>query len=60
MNITRRVFLKTAGAALMASALPMSLVEVAFGAKDPAQDFTFGYISDAHIQHIEGKKFVRN
>lgn len=44
----------------MAGALPMSLVKVAFGAKDPAQDFTFGYISDAHIQHIEGTKFVRN
>ena len=27
---------------------------------DPAQDFTFAYISDAHIQHVSGTKFVRN
>ncbi len=26
----------------------------------PRQDFTFAYISDAHIQHISGTKFVRN
>ena len=36
----------------------MSLVKLAFA--DPAQDFTFAYISDAHIQHISGTKFVRN
>jgi len=41
-------------AAVVAGALPMSLVRVAFGSKNPAQDFTFGYISDAHIQQIEG------
>lgn len=57
MTISRRSFLKTTGAALMASTLPMSLVKVAFGA---AQDFTFGYISDAHIQYIKGNTFVRN
>ena len=60
MIMNRRSFLKTTGAALMASAMPLSLVEVAFGAKDKAQDFTFGYISDAHIQQIKGNKFVRN
>ena len=26
----------------------------------PRQDFTFAYISDAHIQHVSGTKFVRN
>ena len=57
MNISRRSFLKTSGAALMASTLPMSLVKVAFGAE---QDFTFAYISDAHIQLIKGSEFVRN
>ena len=57
MNINRRSFLKTTGAALMATAFPVGLVKVAFGA---AQDFTFAYISDAHIQHIKGNKFVRN
>ncbi len=60
MKINRRGFLKASGAALVAGALPMSLVEVAFGAKDPAQDFTFAYISDAHIQQIKGREFVRN
>jgi 3',5'-cyclic AMP phosphodiesterase CpdA len=56
----RRAFLKTAGAAAFAGALPVSLVRIAFGANDPDQDFTFGYISDAHIQQIKGNKFVRN
>jgi 3',5'-cyclic AMP phosphodiesterase CpdA len=41
----------------MASTVPMSLVKVAFGA---AQEFTFAYISDAHIQLIKGTEFVRN
>jgi 3',5'-cyclic AMP phosphodiesterase CpdA len=54
----RRDFLKGAGALAAASTLPLSLVKLAFA--DPAQDFTFAYISDAHIQHIEGTKFVRN
>jgi 3',5'-cyclic-AMP phosphodiesterase len=60
MNMNRRAFLKTTGAGLIASAFPMSLVKLAFGAKSPAQDFTFGYISDAHIQQIKGNRFVRN
>jgi len=60
MKIDRRTFLKTAGTALVGSALPVSLVKVAFGAADSARDFTFGYISDAHIQYIKGKDFVRN
>jgi Icc protein len=60
MNVSRRMFLKTTGAAMIVGAFPMSLVKVAFGAPDPSQDFTFAYISDAHIQHIEGTKFVRN
>lgn len=57
MDITRRAFLKSTGAALIGSALPLGLVKVACGA---AQDFTFGYISDAHIQQIKGTEFVRN
>ena len=60
MKMNRRTFLKTTGAAAMASALPISLVRVAFGEKKPAKDFSFAYISDAHIQQIEGNKFVRN
>jgi len=54
----RRDFLKGAGTLAAASALPLSLVELAFA--DAAQNFTFAYISDAHIQHIGGTKFVRN
>jgi len=54
----RRDFLKGAAAAAAAGVVPMSLVKLAFA--DPAQDFTFAYISDAHIQHISGSKFVRN
>lgn len=54
----RRQFLKSAGGAAAASALPLSVVELAFA--NPAQNFSFAYISDSHIQHIEGTKFVRN
>ncbi len=54
----RRDFLKGAGAAAAAATLPLSLVELAFA--DATQNFTFAYISDAHIQHIGGTRFVRN
>jgi 3',5'-cyclic AMP phosphodiesterase CpdA len=33
-------------------------VKLAFA--DRRKDFTFAYISDSHIQHIKGSKFVRN
>src|SRR5512139_3952870 len=58
MSTTRRDFLKTTGALAAISALPVSLVELAFA--DETKNFTFAYISDAHIQHISGTKFVRN
>jgi Icc protein len=54
----RRDFLKGAVAAAVASTVPMALVEVAFA--DPAADFRFAYISDSHLQQIQGTKFVRN
>jgi len=61
-RMTRRSFLETGlkagGAAIAAGTLPLSLVELAFA--DPAQSFTFAYISDAHIQQIKGTEFVRN
>lgn len=60
MKMNRRNFLKTTGAALVGGALPISLVKVAFGDKSPDSDFTFAYISDAHIQQMEGSRFVRN
>ena len=56
--ISRREFLKGAGALTTAGVLPISMVELAFA--DPAQNFTFAYIADSHIQHVKGNKFVRN
>jgi Icc protein len=57
-SINRRKFLKQMGALTAASTLPLSLVELSFA--DSAKNFTFAYISDAHIQHISGSKFVYN
>jgi 3',5'-cyclic AMP phosphodiesterase CpdA len=57
-KLTRRGFIKSAGAVAAVSTLPVSMVELAFA--DPAQNFTFAYISDAHIQHIKGSRFVNN
>ena len=56
--MTRRGFLKSAGAVAAISTLPVSMVELAFA--EPEKNFTFAYISDSHIQQIEGAKFVRN
>ncbi|MFV2073127.1 MAG: metallophosphoesterase [Thermoanaerobaculales bacterium] len=55
---TRRDFVKGAGVVAAASTLPISMVELAFA--DQKKNFTFAYISDAHIQHIAGNRFVRN
>ena len=55
---TRRNFLKSAGALAAAGCLPVSLVELAFA--DSRKNFTFAHISDSHIQHIKGTRFVRN
>ncbi len=57
-RLNRRQFLKCAGAVAAASCLPVSTVELAFA--DKRKNFTFAYISDAHIQHITGTKFVNN
>jgi 3',5'-cyclic AMP phosphodiesterase CpdA len=57
-RLSRRSFLRTAGIAVAGTTLPVSLIELAFA--DTAQNFTFAYISDSHIQHIKGKEFVRN
>jgi len=58
INPNRREFLKGAGAIATASAFPLSTVELAFA--DPSKNFTFAYISDSHIQHIKGSRFVNN
>lgn len=57
-RITRRSFIKRAGAAAAVSAFPLSVVEMAFA--DPSQRFTFAYISDSHLQYVKGKEFVYN
>lgn len=57
-KLSRRQFIKGLGAAA-ASTVPMGLVNVAFGEKK-GEDFTFAYISDPHITHISGTKFVNN
>lgn len=56
----RREFLKTTGTLTAASIIPMSLVEIAFAKESKAENFTFAFISDSHIQQIKGNKFVRN
>ena len=58
--LNRREFLKKAGTAVAVSAVPINVVRAAFGAAGGTEDFTFAYISDAHIQHIGGTEFVRN
>ncbi|MHC4062979.1 MAG: metallophosphoesterase family protein [Planctomycetota bacterium] len=55
---TRREFIKSAGAITALSAVPVSTVKLALA--DSHENFTFAYISDAHIQHIKGAEFVRN
>jgi Icc protein len=57
-NRSRRHFLKTSATLAAGSALPISLVELAFAGAQ--ENFTFAYISDAHIQQIKGNRFVRN
>ena len=57
-GMDRRTFLKGTGAALTAAALPVGLVQMAFG--KGYEPFTFAYISDAHITQIKGAEFVRN
>jgi len=54
----RREFLKGAGALAAAGTLPLSMVELAFA--DPKKSFSFAYISDSHIQHVTGSRFVNN
>jgi len=58
INNSRRNFIKNTGALALGATLPISLVELAFA--DSSENFTFAYISDAHIQHIKDNRFVRN
>lgn len=56
--MNRRQFLGRGGAALLGATLPVTLVEMAFAKAE--DNFTIAYVSDSHIQHISGTKFVRN
>ncbi len=58
INHSRRHFIKKSSALALASTLPVSLIELAFA--ENSQNFTFAYISDAHIQQIKGNRFVSN
>jgi len=57
-RFNRRDLLKSAGALAALNCLPVRMVELAFAGQ--RENFTFAHISDAHIQHIKGSKFVRN
>ncbi len=56
--ITRRSVIAAGAAAGTLTTLPISMVRLAFGGT--REDFSFTYISDAHIQQIKGASFVRN
>ncbi|ALC15948.1 calcineurin-like phosphoesterase [Desulfuromonas soudanensis] len=58
-EVSRRIFLQQLGAAAAVTALPLSLVEIAWGA-GKGESFTFAYISDPHITQIKGTEFVDN
>ena len=58
-KITRRNFIKAGAIATVTASLPLSLVEFSWG-KEDYRNFTFAYISDSHLTHIKGTKFVRN
>ena len=57
-HMNRRQFIKTMTMTTALSLMPLSVVKLAFG--EEKKDFTFAHISDAHIQQIKGKEFVRN
>ncbi|MGD8226536.1 MAG: metallophosphoesterase [Desulfobacteraceae bacterium] len=57
-SMTRRCFLKTTATLTAASMLPLKLVDVCWGKE--GEKFTFGVISDSHLTHIKGTKFVNN
>ncbi len=56
--MNRRDFLATSAKLTALAVLPMNIVEVA--AAKESDTFTFAFISDAHLQHIKGTRFVQN
>jgi len=58
MQLNRRSFIKRASLGAAATAFPLSVVELTFGAE--REKFHFAHISDSHIQHVKGTEFVHN
>ncbi len=58
INMSRRNFLQGAAASGIGCILPLSMVTVEASAAGDA--FTFAWITDTHIQHISGTKFVKS
>lgn len=58
MNPHRRQLIGGLGGLAAGALLPMTHVKLAFA--KPEDSFTFAYISDSHIQQVEGTRFVRN
>ncbi len=58
-EMSRRTFLKMTAALTGTSILPLTLVKVCWGQKEE-EKFTFAAISDAHLTHIGGERFVKN
>lgn len=58
INTSRRSFLKGTGALACTGIIPVSLVTVTQA--NAAEDFTFAWLTDAHIQQTKGNKFVSN
>lgn len=57
--MNRRTFLKMATTFTATTMLPLKLVNVCWGGKE-GEKFTFAAISDAHLTHIKGTRFVNN
>ncbi len=56
--MNRRHFFRQAAGAASITTLPLTMVELAFA--QPADNFSFAYISDAHLQQVKGTEFVHH
>lgn len=56
--MNRRHFFRQAAGAASITTLPLTMVDMAFAT--PAENFSFAFISDAHLQQVQGAEFVRH
>jgi Icc protein len=56
--VNRRHFFRQAAGAASITTLPLTMVDMAFA--QPAGNFSFAFISDAHLQQVKGAEFVRH